>query len=354
MSASASFLMGAGVMILLTLAVLLQPGRYLRPQSAGAGLPGRNTTLGLVLVLPLAAGLLYGLLGNRAALEVTTEASHGGQLTDIDGMVNGLARKLAQNPDDPKGWLMLARSWKVMGRYGEAEQAFAKAGSVVDTDADLLAEYADVTAMGHGGKLDGKPLALVRKALALDPDHPTALWMAGTAAYQHKQYEEARRHWRHLLARMPSESPDREVILSNLEEIRLLLGEKAATEDAKSPLPVQAASASPSPASPVVTAIRGSVKLASVLTKQVKPDDAVFVFARSEDGPSMPLAVLRAKASELPLDFELDPGKTGPVRVEARISRHGDAKAQAGDLMGQRVGVKAGANGVVVLVDQVK
>lgn len=362
MSAAMSFVIAAGAMILATLALLLRPWRHLQTQAAGRrDLPGRGTSLGLVLVLPLVAGLLYGLIGNRAALEsVDLEAAHSGKAADIDGMVKSLARKLEQNPDDPKGWLMLARSWKVMGRYGEAEQAFAKAGTVVENDADLLTEYADVTAMGHGGQLDGKPAALVRKALALNSEHPTALWMAGTAAYQHKQYAEARRHWQRLLDKLPSDSQDREVIQANLEEIRLLLGEKVQKEEARSVAKTTASSTehavahAPASAMPTATAIRGTVKLAPALMKQAAPEDAVFVFARAEEGPRMPLAVLRAKASELPLDFELDAGKADRLVVEARISKHGDAKVQSGDLIGQRNGVKSGARGVAILVDQVK
>ncbi|HEX5393259.1 MAG TPA: hypothetical protein VFW68_08260 [Rhodocyclaceae bacterium] len=363
MSAAMSLVIAASAMILTTLALLLRPWRHLQSQAAGRGdLPGQRTSIGLVLVLPLVAGLLYGLIGNRAALDsADLNAAHGDKAADIDGMVKSLARKLEQNPDDPKGWLMLARSWKVMGRYGEAEQAFAKAGAVVDTDADLLTEYADVTAMGHGGQLDGKPATLVRKALALNPDHPTALWMAGTAAYQHKQYAEARRHWQRLLDKLPSDSQDREVIQANLEEIRLLLGEKAPKEEAKPTThavagPVENAAAiahAPAPAVPAATAIRGTVKLAPALMKQVAPEDAVFIFARAEEGPRMPLAVLRAKASELPLDFELDAGKADHLVVEARVSKHGDVKAQSGDLIGQRSGVKSGARGVAVVVDQV-
>lgn len=362
MSTTTSFVIAASVMILATLALLLRPWRHLQTQAAGRGdLPGQGTSIGLVLVLPLVAGLLYGVIGNRAALESSDlETAHGGKVADIDGMVKSLARKLEQNPDDPKGWLMLARSWKVMGRYGEAEQAFAKAGPVVESDADLLTEYADVTAMGHGGQLDGKPAALVRKALALNSDHPTALWMAGTAAYQHKQYAEARRHWQRLLNKLPSDSQDREVIQANLEEIRLLLGEKApkqASQPAAQALAHSddnAVAHAPASTTATATAIRGTVKLAPALMKQAGPEDVVFIFIRADEGTRMPLAVLRAKASELPLDFELDAGKADHLVVEARVSKHGDAKVQSGDLIGQRSGVKSGAKGVAVVVDQIK
>jgi cytochrome c-type biogenesis protein CcmH len=114
---------------------------------------------------------------------------------------------------------------------------------------------------------------------------------------------------------------------------------------------------------PGASAISGTVRLAPQMMKAVAPDDAVFVFARTVGGSRMPLAVLRARAADLPLDFILDSSnalnpdrtleKAGSVVVEARVSKRGDARAQPGDLLGQLDGVKAGTNGVAVVIDRV-
>jgi cytochrome c-type biogenesis protein CcmH len=111
------------------------------------------------------------------------------------------------------------------------------------------------------------------------------------------------------------------------------------------------------------SAIHGTVRLAPQMMKSAAPDDAVFVFARAVEGSRMPLAVLRARVADLPLDFVLDssnamnPERTleqaGIVVVEARVSKHGDAKSQPGDLLGQRDRVKVGARGVAVVIDKV-
>jgi cytochrome c-type biogenesis protein CcmH len=169
-----------------------------------------------------------------------------------------------------------------------------------------------------------------------------------------------------LLAQLPAQSPDGNVIRANLEEIRILTAgakkpdaaARAAQAKATGNVDQAAAGAKTAP-----SAISGTVRLAPQMMKAVSPDDAVFVFARTVGGSRMPLAVLRARASDLPLDFVLDSSnalnpertleKAGRVVVEARVSKRGDARAQPGDLLGQLDGVKAGANGVAVVIDKV-
>jgi len=87
------------------------------------------------------------------------------------------------------------------------------------------------------------------------------------------------------------------------------------------------------------------------------------VFARAENGPRMPLAVLRSSAAALPLKFSLD-DSMGPmptvklssasaVRIEARVSRSGNALPQAGDLLGTSDVVKPDARDVKIVIDKV-
>jgi cytochrome c-type biogenesis protein CcmH len=384
MSATPLFFMLSGLLAVATLAMLLRPARLRSLAALRGSLPPLRTSIALLCAVPLAAGLLYAVLGNRAALEraggdapPSQAAGHPAGAADVERMVKSLALKLEKNPDDPKGWAMLARSWKVMGRFGEAEQAFARAGKFVDGDPDVLTEYADVVAMRNGGRLEGKATDLVKKALALDPRHATALWMSGTAAYQRKDYAAAKRDWERLLAQLPADSPDRTVISANLDEVGLLSGKAAkpgangtngtnGTNGANANAPVAATGQVKQAASPgaavAASAIRGTVRLSPQVAGAVSPDDAVFVFARPLDGSRMPLAVLRARVADLPLDFVLDASnamnpertldKAGVVVVEARVSRHGDAKSRPGDLLGQRDRVKVGTTGLAVLIDQ--
>ena len=122
--------------------------------------PSRKMAIVLLLLLPVLALAAYGILGNPKALDpAQTAAAPKMTAEQISGMVAKLAERMQANPDDMQGWLMLARSYKTMGRYEEAAAAYAKAEKVIDDDPELLASYAETFAMASGKGLQGKPLA---------------------------------------------------------------------------------------------------------------------------------------------------------------------------------------------------
>ena len=127
--------------------------------------PSRKIAVFLLLLMPIFAVTGYALLGNPRALDPTqTSAPPKMTQEQINGMVAKLAEKMAANPDDLKGWLMLARSYKTMGRFEEAANAYGKAEKLVNEDPDLLASYAETIAMASNGKgLKGKPMQLVER-----------------------------------------------------------------------------------------------------------------------------------------------------------------------------------------------
>ena len=174
-----------------------------------------------VLVLTGSAGL-YAWLGSPAAMApVSAETAERDR---VYAMVEQLAQKLQANPDNPQGWAMLARSYKVMGRLDDAVQAFAKTGSLLDTEPELMADYADLLAQRQGNSLDGKPMELVRKALTLNPKQPMALMLAAANAYQQGRYKEAITHWEALLGVLGPQSPDAEQLLSYIADARTKAG----------------------------------------------------------------------------------------------------------------------------------
>jgi len=154
-------------------------------------------------------------------LPPVNEAAAGPMTAEkINQMVDRLAERLKSNPDDHAGWVRLARAYKVQGRLAEAEQAYDKAGKLVDTDPDLLTQYADVLGMRAGNNLEGRPLTLVKKALALNPKHPMALMMAGSAAFRRADYAQAIVHWENVLTVLPPGSSDATQVRAEIAEAR--------------------------------------------------------------------------------------------------------------------------------------
>ncbi len=318
----------------------------------------RWVTVGTVAsCVPLISVLLYAKLGNPLAIThsrppepETLGGAH--QLSQgLDALAEGLKRKLERQPGNGPGWALLARSYVELGRHAESVPAFERAVQLITDDAQLLADYADALGMVNGRSLDGRPTLLINQALAIEPSNPKALLLAATVAVNERDYPRAITYWQRVMAGAPPESALAAEVTAHLAEARSRLG-------GAPPAPLAREHA---PLAPGRRAISGTVRLATDLDGRVAPTDTVFVFARSLDGPPMPLAVLRASADALPLSFRLDdshsvmPGRrlseAGTVVVAARISKSGTATPQAGDLQGTSGNVEVGGAGVTIIID---
>ncbi|HSG21332.1 MAG TPA: tetratricopeptide repeat protein, partial [Azonexus sp.] len=163
----------------------------------------------------------YSLLGNTKALDPTQTAAPQQMTEDqISGMVAKLAERMKANPDDMKGWLMLARSYKTMGRYEEAAAAYGKAEKMVNEDPDLLASYAETLAMANGKGLQGKPRELIERALKLDPKHPHSLFLAGAAALEAGDNKQGIAYWETLLPEVEPGSEIDQMLRSGIEKMK--------------------------------------------------------------------------------------------------------------------------------------
>ena len=150
------------------------PGGIAPTPAAGASAPKRAWAVALVLLLlvPTVAFTLYQRLGNPVAAIAATASgtSHEVSERQIAAMVDGLAQRLKQRPDDADGWVLLAHSYQALERFAEAADAYARADALIPNDPRLLADYADALAMAQGRKLAGAPAALIQRALAVDPN----------------------------------------------------------------------------------------------------------------------------------------------------------------------------------------
>ncbi len=195
------------------------------PTPQPSTLAAKKTALILALLIPMASAASYWWLGTPSA--IATQTSRRASQEQIQQMVEQLAAKLQANPDNPQGWAMLGRSYKVLGRYGEAARAYAHAGQYIESSADMLVEYADVLALSQDSNLQGLPTELLSKALALDPKHPMALLMAGVAAYQRSDYPTAIAQWDKLLQDLEPGSDDAQQVESNIAQAKQRMAEKA-------------------------------------------------------------------------------------------------------------------------------
>ena len=327
------------------------PAAPARDSAAPARRASRWAALAIAIALPLMSVLVYLRFGDMRALEPgAQQAGHQVTPEQIAAMVDKLAQRMQQNPGDVQGWVMLGRSYAVLGRFAESAQAYARAVALVNDDASLLADYADSLAMSRNGDLQGEPYQIVKRGLELDAKNVKLLALAGSAEFQSKNYAAAADYWQRSLAQAPGESDFSRELRSSIDEARRLGKLPAA----------QASAPAPAAAGPAIT---GTVRLAPALAAKVSPADTLFVFARPSDGSRMPVAILRVSAAQLPYAFRLDDSLAMTpanklsdhkrVLVGARISKSGDALPRAGDLEAATAQASPGTEGLVLTIDQV-
>jgi cytochrome c-type biogenesis protein CcmH len=313
---------------------------------------GRWATLLIIPALPLCAVLLYQQLGSVELIDRLQQAQsaqppaarqQAQSAASIDEMVAKLAERLQQQPDDLKGWVMLARSYTILKRYSEAEDAYANALRLGGENANLLADYADATVMANNGRFNDKAGELLTRVLELDPGNLKGLWLAGHWKNQSGDYAAALDYWQQAAAKLPPGGEDAAVIAEQISSVQAKLGitaapaatVAAATTDAASPSATDSGSAA---------ALSVSVSLDPQLAAAAAAEDTVFIFARATQGPRMPLAIVRKQVKDLPVTVTLDDSMAmmpamklsnfEQVDIGARISKSGNAMPESGDLQG--------------------
>lgn len=199
------------------------------PAPAASSSGSRGLALSVGILLPFVALVFYLLLGTPAALNPAALVSEQPSMTaeQIEGMVSKLAARLKDNPDQPEAWAMLARSYKFLGRYSDALEAYAHTQPMLSGEPDILTDYAETLALNNERSFRGKASTLLAQALTADPDYPQALLLSGIAAYERSDYSAAIRHWERLLQQLPKESEDAQVMRENIAQAKKAAVEKA-------------------------------------------------------------------------------------------------------------------------------
>jgi cytochrome c-type biogenesis protein CcmH len=330
----------------------------------------------IAFALPPVALGLYAWVGTPSALNAP--AADSGKM-DFAQATAELRAKLRRSPNHPEGWLLLGQAYTAMNRPADARDAYGYALKLKPDDPDLWVAYAEADAQARGDhRIEGQSRKLLERAVALAPDHQRGLWLLGISDYQLDHFDDALAHWKHLLGLLQPGSNIANAVNAQIAMAQARAQGKTQTE-AEAIAQTVAAQAAPAAATDVNTenanaadnhapasvALNVRVKLDPKLATKVEPDDTLFVYARAINGPPMPLAVARLKASSLPASVTLtDAMVMAPqlklssfprVQVAARISRSGDAMPQAGDLEARPVQVATDAKQPVALtIDRVR
>lgn len=340
------FYVVAAAMIAATLVLLLWPlMRHGRSQGRSRGVFA--LALGIAFVLPLAAAGLYLTVGTPRALDGIAKQAPA---MDVGQALAALRAHLKDSPNDAQGWLLLAQTTSAMGQSAEARDAYDQLLRLAPDNPTAMVGWAEADSMARADhRIDGRSRELLERAVQQEPDNQRALWLLGISDFQLDRYADAATTWRRL-----------QPLLEPGSSVAKAVAQQIAAADARAGNPPPATSAPATQGAQLMV----KVSLAPALKDKLQPGDTLFVYARAEQGPPMPLAVARLDAARLPATVELtDAMAMAPtmklssvprVFVGARISHSGQAIGQAGDLEGDAGVVPVDRREpVAVLIDKV-
>ncbi len=331
----------------------------------------RITGLFVLLMIPLGGILLYQNIGTPEAINLppvnsaqrSTQAqttAHSEQQGQMDALVASLQQRMAENPEDPEGWLILGRSLKTMQRYAEAETALRNANRLVPGNPSIMVELAEAILFTSGQpEVDAEARQLIESALAIDPDQQKGLWIMGMASAQEGDDTQAIVYWTRLLELLEPASGPFESVTQQITMAQTRLGMPVAdTAEVSTVAPVAAeqTTAAPVMATAAVTeaaaegfGIPATITIDDGLAGSFPANATLFIFIHPAGAAGMPLAVKRLAPKGFPMSLNftdadlLQPGGSlqafDLLDVSARISMAGVANVASGDIQANRVTV---------------
>jgi len=194
--------------------------------------------LALTFLLPVAALWIYNEVGTPDAIDMKpiTHPAAGpsqgqGQAADMETMIDGLRDRLVADPNDLDGWMLLARSLKITQRYAEARDALENAHGLAPDDPFVMVELAEAYIfVSQDGRIGEEIIALLQRALDIDPTQQKALWLLGIAASQSGDDEAAIAHWESLLGLVEPGSTVEGAVQAQINEAKARLGQEVVVQ----------------------------------------------------------------------------------------------------------------------------
>lgn len=310
----------------------------------------KRTILVLLTAIPFSAFALYQYWGspdtltntaapgqistNQTTGSDTSQNKHSGSLSEA---ITKLEARLAAEPNNPDGWFMLARSYSVQKQYQKSAEAFRKLHTLVGDQPVVLLGLADMLTMSRNGDMSGEPFELAKKALAIEPDNITALWLTGMGYNDAGDIPRALELLQRLLPLLSDDAKSSQEIRILIANAQRKLGIKAEQTN------VAANTTTPSTQTDQSTArLIVKVKIDPALRSSLADSDYVMIYAQRVTGMKMPLAIVKMQVKDMPMTITLDDSlAAGPmgklsdaaqVNVLARISKSGQAIRQSGDI----------------------
>lgn len=294
---------------------------------------------GLFFLVPILTWLTYQHVGTPEAID-----GDFGETGQIRATLIDLARDLERDPENSDNWTRMGLAYKDMQEYSSAEHALRRALFIDGDNPFIQVELAETMLYASGEpRLPPDGRALLERAVASQPDNQKGLWLLGLNAFQSGRHDEAVEWFERLMAVLPA-GDIRQTVQQHLEQARASAngtGRPGQMQPQPQPQP------QPSPdreQAATAVSMNISVSLDEDLADRVSGEEVVYVIVRGGGNGGPPIAVQRLSAADLPTSIVIDDsdtmlegsglGEAGTIRVTARVSQSGQARAAEGDLEG--------------------
>lgn len=258
--------------------------------------------------------------GERAVLQ------NGEPLTpnELQAFALGLRTKLASDGDDAVAWMLLGRVAMSINDFEMAMQAFDKALAMNPNNPNVLVNYSQVLLVEGSESGMNRAAKMLSKVLSQDPTNIDAISLLALIAYERQDWIEAKAAFDVLLASMDKTDPRFGMIKQRIDEIEGHLKVKEVNAAAKR--------------------LTVTVEISDEMKAQIPSNGVLFVFAKAQNGPKMPLAVTKLRDLQFPLTVTLDDSMAmmpelqlsqfDTVSLTARISIDESVAPSEGELEG--------------------
>lgn len=281
--------------------------------------------------------------GERAVMQ-TGEPLNANEL---QAFALGLRTKLATAGDDAVAWMLLGRVAMSLGDFEMATQAFDKALAMQPDNNNVLVNYSQALLIEGSEQSMNRAAKMLSKVLNSEPTNIDAISLLALIAYERQDWAESKAAFEVLMAQLTQDDPRYQMIAGRIAELEQRLGQQE-------PEAVNS-----------TASISATVTIAEALQGDIPSGSTLFVFAKAQNGPAMPLAVAKITNFNLPITVALDDSMAmmpeltlsnfSHVTVTARISNDGSVMPSDGELEGVSnvIELKQGGSQVNVEISRV-
>jgi cytochrome c-type biogenesis protein CcmH len=192
------------------------------PLDADAGLRRRRWVAVLIMLLvPIGALAIYGMHGNPAlpGLPLASRLSKDPAQLDVAMALSRIEAHLAANPNDVRGWTVIAPIYLRTGRYDDAVRAYSAIVRGNAATPDMLADLGEARVLAAGGVIGTEARLVFDEALKLDPALPKARFFIALASEQDGDTPKALKMLSALLAEATPDAPWRSAVVERLKAL---------------------------------------------------------------------------------------------------------------------------------------